>query len=113
MICQTLCSSLNPEHFQLGKASTVLQLTNTLRNCCKVTNKCDMRQTIRFLALADPRGGALPARARLPPPQWDPIVSFSHTFSPQSTRAGGWCPPMARHLPPTENPGSATVLGEQ
>ena len=37
-----------------------------------------------------------------PPPQQDPILSFSHTFLPKSAKVGGWCPP------PMENPGSTT-----
>ena len=38
------------------------------------------------------------------PPQWDPILSFSHMFVPKSAHAGGRCPPMG-------NPGSTTVVG--
>ena len=38
---------------------------------------------------------------RASPPKWDPILSFSHTFSPKSARVGGRCPP-------TGNLGSAT-----
>ena len=38
-----------------------------------------------------------------PPSQRDPILSFSHTFSPKSTCIRGWHP-----HPPMGNPGSAT-----
>ena len=48
-------------------------------------------------ALAD-----LGGRARRTPPLWDPILSFSHTFSLKSAHVGGPRPP------PTGNPGSAT-----
>ena len=41
-------------------------------------------------------------RARRTPPLWDPILSFSHTFSLKSAHVGGPRPP------PTGNPGSAT-----
>ena len=41
-------------------------------------------------------------------PLWDPILSFSHTFSPKSTRIRGSCPLQQVHAPPTGNPGSAT-----
>ena len=34
--------------------------------------------------------GACPAHASL----WDPILSFSHTFSPKSAHIGGACPPL-------------------
>ena len=43
-------------------------------------------------------GGGVPGAHH---PLWDPILSFSHTFSPKSTRIGG--PRL-----PTGNPGSAT-----
>ena len=44
-------------------------------------------------------------------PPWDPIISFSHTFSLKSTHVGGPRPPPPQrvHAPPTGNPGSATV----
>ena len=49
-------------------------------------------------------------RARRTPSLWDPILSFSHTFSPKSAHVGGPCPPPNRCMPPpTGNPGSATV----
>ena len=41
-------------------------------------------------------------------PLWDPILSFSHTFSPKGARVGGPCPPNGCTSPPTGNPGSAT-----
>ena len=41
------------------------------------------------------------------PPQWDPILSFSHTFLPKSTRVRGWHPPNGSVLSPMGNPGSA------
>ena len=46
--------------------------------------------------------------AHAPPPLWDPILSFSHTFSPKSAHVGGPqpCPQMGPH-PPLGNPGSA------
>ena len=42
------------------------------------------------------------------PPQWDPILSFPHTFLPKSTSIGGRRPPQTAQCPPTGNPGSAT-----
>ena len=48
------------------------------------------------------QGGAAGAP---PPPQQDPFLSFSHTFSPKSVHVGGRRPPPP---PPTGNPGSAT-----
>ena len=63
---------------------TIPCLNEALLNICK--------------ALAD-----LGGRARRTPPLWDPILSFSHTFSPKSAHVGGPRPP------PTGNPGSATV----
>ena len=45
--------------------------------------------TERYIALADLGGGACPAHA----PLWDPILSFSHTFSPKSAHARGPRPP--------------------
>ena len=55
-------------------------------------------------SLADP-GGAAGA-----PPQQDPFLLFSHTFSPKSVHVRGWRPPTGRRPPPppTGNPGSAT-----
>ena len=44
--------------------------------------------------------------ARLP--LWDPILSFTHTFSPKSASIGGPRPPNGC-TPPTGNPGSATA----
>ena len=45
-------------------------------------------------------GGGVPG-AR--PPLWDPILSFSHAFSPKSTCVGGphpsnWCMPPLREI---------------
>ena len=31
-------------------------------------------------------------------PPWDPILSFSHTFTPKSTHIGGPCPPPPREI---------------
>ena len=46
-----------------------------------------------------------------PPPIWDQILLFSHTFLPKSTHIGGPLPPPQWvHAPPTGNPGSATGL---
>ena len=45
-------------------------------------------------ALAD-----LGGRARRTPPPWDPILSFSHTFSPKSAHVGGPGPPMGARRP--------------
>ena len=42
-------------------------------------------------------------------PPWDPILSFSHTFSPKSAHVGGPHPPLMGAHPPMGNPGSATV----
>ena len=42
-------------------------------------------------------------------PLWDPILSFSHTFSLKSACVRGPCPPNGSTAPPTGNPGSATV----
>ena len=53
-------------------------------------------------SLADPGGG----HWRMPPPQQDPILLFSHTFLPKSANVGGRRPP-----PPTGNRGSATGNG--
>ena len=39
-------------------------------------------------------GGASPVCA--PPPQWDPILSFLHTFSLKSTHVKGQHPPTAQ-----------------
>ena len=41
-------------------------------------------------------------------PLWDPILSFSHTFSPKSACVGCPHPPNEYTPPPTGNPGSAT-----
>ena len=41
-------------------------------------------------SLADPGG----TTGTPPPPQQDPILSFSHTFSPKSTRIRGQCTPQ-------------------
>ena len=54
-------------------------------------------------ALAD-----LGGRARRTPPLWDPILLFSHTFSPKSAHIGGPRPLTGARPPPTGNPGSAT-----
>ena len=43
-----------------------------------------------------------------PPPPWDPILSFSHTFSPKCAHVGG-PHPLTGARPPTGNPGSATA----
>ena len=63
------------------------------------------------VSIGGSRGGGVPG-AR-PPPLWDPILSFSHTFSPKSAHVGGPCPPPPTGArppppPPTGNPGSAT-----
>ena len=58
---------------------------------------------VLFNTLADPGGTAGV------PPQQDPILLFSHMFSPKSIHVRGWCPPTGQH-PPTENPGSTTDL---
>ena len=50
------------------------------------------------------KGGMLGARH----PLWDPILLFSHTFSPKGAHVGGPCPRQWVHAPPTGNPGSAT-----
>ena len=42
-------------------------------------------------------------------PLWDPVLSFSHTFSAKSAHAGGPLPTMGAR-PPTGNPGSATEI---
>ena len=42
-------------------------------------------------------------------PLLDPILSFSHTFSPKSARVRGPCPLMGA-CPPTGNPGSTTDM---
>ena len=47
--------------------------------------------------LTDPWVGALPVHP--PPPQWDPILSYSHTFLPKSACIRGWHPPMAQCPP--------------
>ena len=39
---------------------------------------------------------------RAPPPQQDPILSFSHMFLPKSTHIGGRHPPTARRPPQRE-----------
>ena len=58
-------------------------------------------------ALADL--GGMPGAC--PPPLWDPILLFSHTFSPKSTHIGGPHPPHNGCTPPlTGNPGSATAM---
>ena len=56
------------------------------------------------MSLADPGG-----HRQCVPPQQDPILSFSHMFSPKSTHVRGRHPPMARCPPPKGNPGSATA----
>ena len=53
------------------------------------------------MSLVDRGGGVLA-------PPWDPILSFSHSFSPKSTHAGG-PRPLTDARPPTGNPGSATA----
>ena len=55
-------------------------------------------------------GGSRGGRAGRTPPLRDPILSFSHTFSPKSTRVGGPRLPLMGPRPPMENPGSANVL---
>ena len=46
------------------------------------------------------------------PPPWDPILSFSHTFSLKSAHVRGpRPPPLTGARPPTGNPGSATGKG--
>ena len=62
--------------------------------------------TSNICALADLGGGGVPG-AR---PLWDPILSFSHTFSPKSAHVGGPRPPLTGARPPTGNPGSATAV---
>ena len=47
------------------------------------------------------------ARCKPPRPIRDPIVSFSHPFSPKSTHIGGRHPPQVGR-PPLGNLGSAT-----
>ena len=42
------------------------------------------------------KGGVPGAR----PPLWDPILSFSHTFSPKSAHVGGPRPPLREILDP-------------
>ena len=39
-------------------------------------------------------------RAGHTPPPWDPILSFSHTFSLKSVRVGGPHPPLMGARPP-------------
>ena len=43
-------------------------------------------------------------------PQWDPILSFLHTFLPKSARVGGLCHPPMAWRPPTGNTGSTTDM---
>ena len=42
-------------------------------------------------------------------PLWDPILSFSHVFSPKCAHIKGPCPPITGPHPPG-NPGSATAM---
>ena len=58
------------------------------------------------MSLADPGGHC--QHVPPPPPQQDPILSFSHMFLPKSTHVRGWRPPNGSASPPTGNPGSAT-----
>ena len=51
-------------------------------------------QTLLAFTLADP-GGAASAH----PPQQDPFLSFSHTFSPKSVCVGGQRPPPMGRRP--------------
>ena len=62
---------------------------------------------IHMQAIGGSRRGVPPAHA--PPPQQDPFLLFSHTFSPKSIRVRGWHPPNGPVPPPTGNPGSATA----
>ena len=43
-------------------------------------------------------GGCMPVHS----PLWDPILSFSHTFSPKSAQVRGPCPPNGCMSPPWE-----------
>ena len=61
--------------------------------------------TIYIIVIGRSGGGG---RAGHMPPLWDPILSFSHTFSLKSVHVGGPCPPLMSAHPPTGNPGSAT-----
>ena len=49
------------------------------------------------IPLADPGGTA--GMHPPPPPQQDPILSFSHMFLPKITHVRGWCPPNSS-VPP-------------
>ena len=62
-------------------------------------------RTTQFISLADL--GGMPGTCH---PLWDPILSFSHTFSPKSACVGGPCPPNGCTPPPMGNPGSATAV---
>ena len=58
---------------------------------------------VLHLSLADPEG----ATGERPPPQWDPILLFSHTFLPKSTHVGCQCPHgVGTPQRPMGNPGS-------
>ena len=60
---------------------------------------------LRDFTLADL--GGMPGTCH---PLWDPVLSFSHTFSLKSTHIGGPDLPNGCTPRPTGNPGSATVL---
>ena len=102
MLPQTVCSCCGTLHF--------LELFTYLYTCiCSPT-----KRTLSILITQDSEShfasvlfiiskviGGSRGVCLVHTPPWDPILSFSHTFSPKSAHVGG-------PRPPTGNPGSAT-----
>ena len=63
-------------------------------SCPQATLGIDVQYLDISSAIGVSRGGI--ASVRPPPPQWDPILPFSHTFSPKSACVGSWCPPNGK-----------------
>ena len=79
-------------HCQLNN---VLKMFSFLNTC-----HCHHIFLLRFVSvviIGGSRGGR--ARRTPPPPPWDPILSFSHTFSLKSAHVGGPCPTQRVHAP--------------
>ena len=85
---------------------------------CKYIRRCVFCGTfvtkweeIRMVSQCESKGASTIGRSKgapsvRPPPQQDPILSFSHTFSLKSSPASA--PPPTARRPPTGNPISAT-----